>query len=370
MTDLSNPLISITVCVRDGIDWIDGCLEALKNQTYRPLEIIAVDDGSTDGSKDKLLAWHAPEDEIPTRILIQGAEGLSAGRKLALDNSRGEWVAITDIDVRPSQNWINNLFSEATPLTNDEKIVAVTGRTIFERANDLVSHLRSVEIESKYRSRPRKTSLANGPCSMFHRQSLIEIGGFHPNWYHAEDMEVSLKLIENGGTIVYAPEAVVAHVAESSRKRFLAKRLRDARAHVRIMRKYPKRRRNGPELDFIGSSRMVLAVLPLWLVAISSSLPFFYLFITTSERNWAEIETWWQTNVLLVSVSMIVIQELILWGGPLGVVNRSALATSDGNRVLVYFGLKGLILQWSMSLWRGLILGVVDGLLKRNGHDY
>ena len=101
MTDLGNPLISITVCVRDGIDWVDGCLEALKNQTYRPLEIIAVDDGSTDGSKDKLLAWHAPDDEIPTNILIQDAEGLSAGRKLALDNSRGEWVAITDIDVRP-----------------------------------------------------------------------------------------------------------------------------------------------------------------------------------------------------------------------------------------------------------------------------
>ena len=109
MTAVGNPLISITVCVRDGKDWVDGCLEALKNQTYRPLEIIAVDDGSTDGSKDKLLAWHAPDDEISTNILIQDAEGLSAGRKLALDNSRGEWVAITDIDVRPSQNWISNL---------------------------------------------------------------------------------------------------------------------------------------------------------------------------------------------------------------------------------------------------------------------
>ncbi|DAC29319.1 MAG TPA: glycosyltransferase family 2 protein, partial [Candidatus Poseidoniales archaeon] len=229
MTSQNNPLISVTVCVRDGVDWVDGCLEALKNQTYRPLEIIAVDDGSTDGSKEKLLQWHALDDEIPTRILVQDAKGLSAGRKLALDNSQGEWVAITDIDVRPSQNWISNLFNEAAPLSEDEKIVAVTGRTIFERANDLVSHLRSVEIESKYRSRPRRTSLANGPCSMFHRQSLLEIGGFHPNWYHAEDMEVSLKLIDNGGTIVYAPEAVVAHVAESGRKRFLAKRLRDAR---------------------------------------------------------------------------------------------------------------------------------------------
>ena len=370
MTSQNSPLISITVCVRDGVDWVDGCLEALRNQTYRPLEIIAVDDGSTDGSKEKLLQWHAPDDEIPTKVFTQDAKGLSAGRKLALDNSQGEWVAITDIDVRPSQNWISNLFNEATPLSEDEKIVAVTGRTIFERAKDLVSHLRSVEIESKYRSRPRRTSLANGPCSMFHRHSLLEIGGFHPNWYHAEDMEVSLKLIDNGGTIVYAPEAVVAHVAESDKKRFLAKRLRDARAHVRIMRKYPQRRRKGPDLDFIGSSTMVLAVLPLWVIAITSSLPFLYLFMTTNDRNWNEIETWWQTNVLLVSISMILIQELILWRGPLGVVNRSALSTSEGNRILVYFGLKSLILLWSLSLWRGLILGIIDGVLKRNGHDF
>ena len=43
---------------------------------------------------------------------------------------------------------------------------------------------------------------------------------FDPSWYHAEDMEVSLKLIANGGSIVYAPEAVVAHVAESGRSDF------------------------------------------------------------------------------------------------------------------------------------------------------
>ena len=115
---------------------------------------------------------------------------------------------------------------------------------------------------------------------------------------------------------------------------------------------------------------MVLAVLPLWVIAITSSLPFLYLFMTTNDRNWDEIETWWQTNVLLVSISMILIQELILWRGPLGVVNRSALLTSEGNRILVYFGLKSLILQWSLSLWRGLILGIIDGVLKRNGHDF
>ena len=68
------------------------------------------------------------------------------------------------------------MFSESKPVSAEERVVAVTGRTIFERASDLISKVRSVEIASKYRSRPRSTSLANGPCSMFHRESLIEIG--------------------------------------------------------------------------------------------------------------------------------------------------------------------------------------------------
>ena len=71
------PLISITVCVRDGLEWIDGCLESLKNQTYRPLEIIAVDDGSTDGSRERLEKWHNPEGELPVFVYTQEALGLS-----------------------------------------------------------------------------------------------------------------------------------------------------------------------------------------------------------------------------------------------------------------------------------------------------
>ena len=50
-------LVSVAVCVRDGIDWIDGCMESLVNQTHSPIEIILVDDGSIDGSKQKVEDW-------------------------------------------------------------------------------------------------------------------------------------------------------------------------------------------------------------------------------------------------------------------------------------------------------------------------
>tara|TARA_B110000444_G_scaffold158444_1_gene148114 strand:- start:898 stop:2025 length:1128 start_codon:yes stop_codon:yes gene_type:complete len=362
-----NPLVSVTVCVRDGVDWIDGCLESLTAQTHRPLEIIAIDDGSSDGSKEKLLAWHQEEGEIPIRIFTQDAMGLSAGRQLAVKQSSGEWIAITDIDVRPEPDWISNMILEIQPIDSQEKVVAITGRTVFEHAGDVVSRVRSVEIATKYRSRPRRTSLANGPCSMFERESLLEIGGFNPAWYHAEDMEVSLRLIANGGTIVYAPDAVVHHVPEIESGRFLAKRRRDARAHMRIVRHFPRGKRQGPELDFIGSSTFVLTVFPLWIMALTTGIPFLFSFVTQPDWSWEDAKSWWQTQLLLATLGLMVIHEFVLWRGPLGVVNRGAIKQGKWSLMTV-FKIRNLTLRWSIALWQGLFLGMSDALRGTNGH--
>ncbi|MEZ7988421.1 MAG: glycosyltransferase family A protein [Candidatus Poseidoniaceae archaeon] len=361
------PLVSVTVCVRDGVDWVDGCLESLTAQTHRPLEIIAIDDGSSDGSKEKLLAWHQEEGEIPIRIFTQDAKGLSAGRQLALKQTQGEWVAITDIDVRPEPDWISNMILEIQPIDSQEQVVAITGRTVFEHAGDVVSRVRSVEIATKYRSRPRRTSLANGPCSMFKRESLLEIGGFNPTWYHAEDMEVSLRLIANGGTIVYAPDAVVHHVPEIESGRFLAKRRRDARAHMRIVRHFPRGKRQGPELDFIGSSTFVLTVFPLWIMALATGIPFIFSFITQPDWTWEDAKYWWQTRLLLATLGLMLIHEFILWRGPLGVVNRGAIKQGKWS-LLTVFKIRNLTLRWSIALWQGLFLGIKDAVRGANGH--
>jgi cellulose synthase/poly-beta-1,6-N-acetylglucosamine synthase-like glycosyltransferase len=367
---MNEPLVSITVCVRNGAGWIEGCLDSLLSQTYPNTEILVVNDGSTDGAESMLDPYHDPEGARgpPLCVHHQPPPGLSAGRQWSLDQAKGEWVAITDIDVRPEQDWISNMVAEIHPVAENERVVAITGRTVFEQAKDLVSRLRSVEIASKYRSRPRRTSLANGPCSMFHRASLLDVGGFDPEWYHAEDMEVSLRLIESGGTIVYAPDALVRHVPETGISHFLAKRKRDARAHVRIVRHHPKRRRTGPGFDFLGSSTMVLSVLPLWLGVLFTSLPFLFGAITGQQQSFEDVSSTWQGQILIGSLTLLLFHEFILWRGPLGVVNRTVMRTTEGNALVAMFGVRYLTLRWSIALWHGLFLGVLDALRGVNGH--
>ncbi len=362
MTEAS--LVTVTVCARNGADWVEDCLDAIHAQTHRPLEIIAVNDGSSDSTGSLMDDWKQSNarSDVEITILHQEALGLSAGRMAALKQSQGEWVAITDIDVRPEQDWIEQLMMANVPV-GEETIVAVTGRTIFQTHSDLVSRFRAVEIASKYRSRPRRTSLANGPCSMFHRQSLLDVGGFDPSWYHAEDMEVSLRLLNAGGSIVYAPDALVSHVPEVGVRRFLHKRRRDARAHVRIVRHYPSRQRSGPGFDFIGSAGIALSIFPITLLMLLSTMPLL--------KEWPlnqPLQEMWQTQLALGGLMLGVLVELMFWKGPLGVITRSMKKDGGKSGILLAISVRILILRWSIALWQGLALGCLDAIFSRNGH--
>ena len=336
-------LVSIAVCVRDGVDWIDGCMESLVNQTHSPLEIILVDDGSTDGGKEKVDEWS--KHKLVTTI-VQGKLGLSAGRMAALDIAKGEWFAITDIDVRPESDWIQRLL-ESSNSREGEDVVAVTGRTVFGRADDVISRIRSIEIESKYRSRPRRTKLANGPCSMFNRERLLAIGGFDPAWYHAEDMEVSLKLVQDGGTIVYTPDAVVNHIPETGLRRFLDKRKRDARAHVRIHRRY-----KGISHDFIGSSWIVLWMIPLLGLGIVGVTQYVTNLLTYETVNYESLYYSLTREILLIMILPLFWMISFF---------RSNLPKKSFYSTMV-------LIAWSFVLWQGILLGYLDALLRRNGH--
>ena len=181
-------------------------------------------------------------------------------------------------------------------------------------------------------------------------------------------MEVSLRLIQAGGTIVYARDALVKHVPETGATHFLAKRKRDARAHLRIVRHHPKRRRQGPGFDFLGSSTMVLCLFPLWLGILISGVPFAWGLLSGSVSIGGSPFDPWEGKVLLVSLALLAVHEVFLWRGRLGVVNREVMRSTPHNKLIAMVGVRWLTFRWSVALWQGLLLGCVDALLGRNGH--
>lgn len=89
-------LVSIIVPVYNVRECLDECLESIVRQTYSNLEIILIDDGSTDGSEIKCEEWHLKDKRI--QVLHQKNGGLSAARNAGLNICRGEWIVFVDSD--------------------------------------------------------------------------------------------------------------------------------------------------------------------------------------------------------------------------------------------------------------------------------
>src|SRR6185436_14401330 len=90
------PAVSVLLPVRDARPWLARALHSLWRQSLEDFEVIAVDDGSTDGSGE--LLDQAARREPRLRVFHEPARGLPAALNLALHHARGGYLARMDAD--------------------------------------------------------------------------------------------------------------------------------------------------------------------------------------------------------------------------------------------------------------------------------
>ncbi len=89
-------MISVIVPVYNVEPYLRKCLDSILVQTYRDLEILIIDDGSTDGSGAICDEYSEKDERI--RVSHTDNHGLSAARNLGLDNATGDWIGFVDSD--------------------------------------------------------------------------------------------------------------------------------------------------------------------------------------------------------------------------------------------------------------------------------
>lgn len=107
MTD--NPLISVIVPVYNVEDYLNRCLDSIIHQNYKNLEIILIDDGSTDSSGTIIDEYGKRDSRI--RIVHQENWGLSHARNVGLNIMRGDYVTFIDSDDFVTLDYVSYLFS-------------------------------------------------------------------------------------------------------------------------------------------------------------------------------------------------------------------------------------------------------------------
>lgn len=110
-------LVSIIVPVYNTESYLEKCLNSILNQTYENIEIIIIDDGSTDNSYKILQKFQNKNKRI--RLLQQKNSGQGVARNKGIEISKGEYIFFIDSDDRVTENMVEEMVSEIEKTDSD-----------------------------------------------------------------------------------------------------------------------------------------------------------------------------------------------------------------------------------------------------------
>jgi GT2 family glycosyltransferase len=225
---MDQPLVSVVIINFNSNDFIWRCLEALKNQTYKNIEIFVIDNASDDGSSEKLqnindkrFNYHRFEKNV----------GSSVANNYGIKHSIGEYILILNADVFLTESYIektmnafkkNELIGTVTGKLLSEankKIIDTTGIILFKEG---VGHERGMGEEDT--GQYDFEDYVVGACcaaAMYKRKMLEDIrykDEYYDEDYFAfvEDLDLSVCSILMGWKTLYTYEAVGYHVRGGS----------------------------------------------------------------------------------------------------------------------------------------------------------
>lgn len=115
---MGQPMISVVIPTFNREKTIKYCLDSVKNQTYKNLEIIIVDDGSSDKTVEIVEAY---DDSRINCIKLSGNKGAQAARNTGIIHSKGDWIAFLDSD----DEWLPNKLTQQIELVGKAQVDVV-----------------------------------------------------------------------------------------------------------------------------------------------------------------------------------------------------------------------------------------------------
>src|SRR5574344_661413 len=116
--------VSIIIPVYNTEEYLDECLQSLINQTLKDIEIICIDDGSTDCSAEILHEYSLKDSRI--KVLKQRNYGQSAARNKGLMFANGEYISFLDSDDFISEDMLEKLYCKAKEQNTDITMCGIT----------------------------------------------------------------------------------------------------------------------------------------------------------------------------------------------------------------------------------------------------
>lgn len=237
MSEPPHPVLSVLIGCWNNAPTLVRAIDSILAQTHNDLELIVVDDGSTDNTASLVEEAAAKDDRI--RHLRLQHVGIALSLNTGLHASRGEFVAFQDAD-----DWsLPNRLQRQLEVMHARRDVAVVG-------------CRMAEVDPDGRELQPRTKFAAGDvngvllrfnpipnsCAMVRRAPALALGGFNPRYRYAMDYDLWLRLAE-GGLVTTIDETLAVRMMSGQNVAARNERAQTAEA-IRIRASAIRRRRS------------------------------------------------------------------------------------------------------------------------------
>ncbi|MDE7346924.1 MAG: glycosyltransferase [Muribaculaceae bacterium] len=187
-------LISVVVPIYNAEKWLRDALVSLQSQSYTHLEVILVDDGSTDASA--AICKEFCDNDSRFRLIRQSNAGVSTARNIGLDNANGHWIAFMDADDVMPHDAVAILMGHA--LESGAGIVAgryvrdIPSKQPYGRGHSITVPSDTAILIGLYQMR-----ILNSPCGVLYRATVFN--GPHPLRFQNcryEDLDIFYQAFE------------------------------------------------------------------------------------------------------------------------------------------------------------------------------
>jgi len=286
--------ISVVVLFFNAEDTILHCLEGIQNQKLKPLEVILVDNNSSDNSANLVKQFIAQNVIGKFHYFFEKKQGPSYARNCGVNHAKGDIIAFTDSDCIPDKNWLNGILAAFT----DPQIGAVAGRIVGYHGESLLDKFHAMFTLKGFDENQTFSdfTLVKGgfpTANLAVRKDVFNhIGGFDGSMKtYGEDYELCARVYRADFGIKYTINAVVYHKHRNTLKGTWIQSFGFGIAHTLLLKKHFK--------------QMVIIDLPRYQ----------YLSQKWSVRMWIDLASadkkvaglillsimWWPLSVLLVS---------------------------------------------------------------------
>lgn len=197
---MSKPLITIQILNWNRAEETLRAIDSALNQTYENIEVVVIDNGSTDKSVD-LIKQYYPKVAI---IELDKNYGCPDGRNRGIEHCNGEYIFYLDNDGVLHKDAVTKAFDI---IKEDENIAVVAGIVYdFDNPNEI-----NTEIEPRSIKRYEHNDFQGGIC--MHRKSIYDIVGTYPPhfFYGGEESNLSAKIIDKGFKIIKDESIILWH---------------------------------------------------------------------------------------------------------------------------------------------------------------